>query len=245
MRAMTGETTSIAANLGALKARIAELAIAAGRKPEDVRLIAVSKTHPRAAIEAAVTAGQFEFGENTVQDALGKIPHFAGRDLTWHFIGHLQSNKAKFIPGNFQWLHSLDSAALAPRLSRAAVEKGVTVKSLIEVNITRDPAKHGLAPDSVFPLIEELLKQPLPGIDLRGLMCIGPHPATEPEIRAAFASLRKLRDESQVRFGLPAFTELSMGMSGDYTEAIREGSTMVRVGTAIFGERDYHPPHRV
>jgi hypothetical protein len=239
MRAMTDTYSSIAANLGALKARIAELAIAAGRKPKDVRLIAVSKTHPRNAIESAVAAGQVEFGENTIQDALSKIPHFTNRGLVWHFIGHLQSNKAKFIPGNFQWLHSLDSTAIARRLSRAAVEKGVSVNSLIEVNVTRDPAKHGLDPDSVFPLIEEFLEQPLPGIDLRGLMCIGPHPASGPEIRAAFASLRKLRDECQVRFGLKGFTELSMGMSSDYAEAIKEGSTMVRIGTAIFGERDY------
>jgi pyridoxal phosphate enzyme (YggS family) len=239
MRAMTDTRSSIAANLAALKARIAELASAAGRKPEEVRLIAVSKTHPRDAIEAAVAASQTEFGENTVQDALTKIPHFAGRGLCWHFIGHLQSNKARFIPGNFQWLHSLDSAALARRLSRFAAEQNKRVECLIEVNITRDPVKHGLDPDSVFPMIEELLAQPLAGIALRGLMCIGPHPAPEAEIRAAFASLRKLRDECQFRFGLPAFTELSMGMSGDYTEAIKEGSTMVRIGTAIFGERDY------
>jgi hypothetical protein len=239
MRAMTNTYSSIAANLAALKSRVAELASAAGRKPEDVRLIAVSKTHPRSAVEAAAAAGQHEFGENTVQDALTKIPHFANRGLIWHFIGHLQSNKAKFIPGNFQWLHSLDSTALAKRLSRFADEQDTRVECLIEVNITRDPAKHGLDPDSVFPLIEELLKEPLPGISLRGLMCIGPHPATETEIRTAFASLRKLRDECRTRFGLPAFTELSMGMSGDYAEAIKEGSTMVRIGTAIFGERDY------
>lgn len=236
---MTGTPSSIAVNLGTLKSRVAELARSAGRKPEEIRLIAVSKTHPRSAVEAAAAAGQHDFGENTIQDALSKISHFAGRGLTWHFIGHLQSNKAKFIPGNFQWLHSLDSAALAQRLSRAAADKNMSVESLIEVNIARDPAKHGLDPDSVFPLIEELLKEPLPGISLRGLMCIGPHPATETEIRTAFASLRKLRDECRTRFGLPAFTELSMGMSGDYAEAIKEGSTMVRIGTAIFGERDY------
>jgi pyridoxal phosphate enzyme (YggS family) len=239
MRAMTDTYSSIAANLAALKARIAELAIAAGRKSEAVRLIAVSKTHPRDTIEAAVAAGQLEFGENTIQDALTKIPHFAGHGLSWHFIGHLQSNKAKFIPGNFEWLHSLDSVALSRRLSRAAVVKGVSVKSLVEVNITRDPAKHGLDPDSVFPLIELLLQESLPGISLRGMMCIGPHPASETEIRSAFASLRKLRDECRTRFGLPDFTELSMGMSSDYAEAIKEGSTMVRIGTAIFGERDY------
>jgi pyridoxal phosphate enzyme (YggS family) len=231
--------SGIARNLAELRACIADLARAAGRQPGDVRLIAVSKTHPPEAIEAAIAAGQTEFGESTVQDALTKIPRFAARGAVWHFLGHLQSNKAKFIPGNFRWLHSLDSLRIAERLSRLAQEKSATVEALIEVNITRDPAKHGVAPEALAPLLDELLKAPLPGIQLRGLMAMGPYPATEPEMRAAFAAVRKLRDDCQQHFSLPQFTELSMGMSGDYAEAIKEGSTMVRIGTAIFGERDY------
>mgnify|MGYP001616551728 CR=1 FL=1 len=232
-------TTHIAANLERLRAALADAALRAGRRPEDVKLIAVSKTQPAEAVAAAIAAGQRAFGESTVQDALTKIPHFAGQALEWHFIGHLQSNKARFIPGNFAWVHSLTSVKLAQRLARLAQEQNTIINTLIEVNITRDPAKHGLAPEDVAPRLDELLKANLAGIPLRGLMAIGPHPATEFERRASFAALRTLRDDCAQRFALPGFTELSMGMSGDFVEAILEGSTMVRVGTALFGERNY------
>ena len=194
--------------------------------------------HTSAFIET-IAAGQRVFGESTVQDALTKIPQFAGQALEWHFIGRLQSNKARFISGNFAWLHSLTSLKLAERLARLAQEQNTIINTLIEVNITRDPAKHGLAPEDVVPRLDELLKADLTGIPLRGLMAIGPHPATEFERRASFAALRKLRDDCVRHFALPGFTELSMGMSGDFVEAILEGSTMVRVGTALFGERNY------
>jgi len=230
---------TIAANLERLRAALAGAAHRAGRLPQDVKLVAVSKTQPAEAVAAAIAAGQRVFGENTVQDALIKIPHFAGQGLEWHFIGHLQSNKARFIPGNFTWVHSLASVKLAQRLARLVQEQNTTVNALLEVNITRDPAKHGVAPEDIAPLLEQLLKANLSGIHLRGLMAIGPHPATETERRASFAALRKLRDDCAQRFALPGFTELSMGMSGDFIEAILEGSTMVRVGTALFGERNY------
>jgi len=226
-------------NLEDVRAKMAEAAHRAGRKTGEIRLIAISKTQPLAAVEAALAAGQTAFGENTIQEALTKIPALAGRDIEWHFIGHLQSNKAKFIPDNFGWIHSLDGSKLAARLSRLATEKGATLQCLIEVNITRDPAKHGLAPEALLPALDEMLATPLPGLRLRGLMAMGPYPATEADMRAAFARVRALRDQCQARFGLADFTELSMGMSGDYVEAILEGSTMVRVGTAIFGERLY------
>ena len=232
-------TTHIAANLERLRAAVADAAHRAGRHPQDVKLIAVSKTQPAEAVAAAIAAGQRVFGENTVQDALTKIPHFAGQGLEWHFIGHLQSNKARFIPGNFSWVHSLASVKIAQRLARLAQEQNTAVHALIEVNITRDPAKHGVAPEDVASLLDELLKANLNGIQLRGLMTIGPHPATESGRRASFAALRKLRDDCARRFALPGFTELSMGMSGDFVEAIQEGSTQVRIGTAIFGDRDY------
>ena len=235
----TAFTATIAANLERLRATLADAAQRAGRHPADVKLIAVSKTQPAEAVAAAIAAGQRVFGESTVQDALTKIPQFAGQALEWHFIGRLQSNKARFIPGNFAWLHSLTSLKLAERLARLAQEQNTIINTLIEVNITRDPAKHGLAPEDVLPRLEELLKADLTGIPLRGLMAIGPHPATEFERRASFAALRKLRDDCVRRFALPGFTELSMGMSGDFVEAILEGSTMVRVGTALFGERNY------
>jgi PLP dependent protein len=231
--------TTIATNLERLRATLAATARRAGRHPEDVKLIAVSKNQPATAVAAAVAAGQRLFGESTVQDALTKIPQFADQRLEWHFIGHLQSNKARFIPGNFSWLHSLDSVKLAERLARLAQEQKTTVNVLIEVNITRDPAKHGVAPEGVAALLEQLLKAKLQGLPLRGLMAIGPYPATPAERRASFAALRMLRDDCAQRFALPDFTELSMGMSDDFVEAIQEGSTLVRIGTALFGERNY------
>jgi hypothetical protein len=236
---MSGAYAHIAANLAQVRAAIAAAARRAGRQPDAVRLIAVSKTHPVAAIAAAAQAGQLDFGESTVQEAHGKIPPLAELKLEWHFIGHLQSNKAKHIPGQFHWLHSLDSRKLAERLARFAAERGATLNVLIEVNITRDPAKHGVAPDAVAPLLDELLKVKLTGIALRGLMAIGPHPAEDTERRRVFAALRELRDQCRQRYPLPDFTELSMGMSDDFEAAILEGATMVRIGSAIFGARDY------
>jgi hypothetical protein len=232
---MTSNT--IADNLSRIREAIARAAQRAGRNPDDIRLIAVSKTQPPEAVAAAVAAGQRLFGENTVQDALTKIPHFAGQNLEWHFIGHLQSNKVKFIPRNFSWLHSLDSLKLAERVSRFAEEHHTVVQSLIEVNITRDPAKHGVQPEAVPALLEQLLRDPLPGVALRGFMAIGPQDGTEKELRTAFAALRSLRDQCSMQFALPTFTELSMGMSGDYAEAILEGASFVRVGSAVFGKR--------
>jgi pyridoxal phosphate enzyme (YggS family) len=235
----TTRTATIAANLERLRATLAGAAHRAGRHPQDVKLIAVSKNQPAEAVAAAIAAGQRVFGENTVQDALTKIPQFAGQGLEWHFVGHLQSNKTRFIPGNFTWVHSLASIKIAQRLARLAQEQNTTVNTLIEVNITRDPAKHGVAPEDIATLLDQILKANLSGTQLCGLMAIGPHPATESERRASFAALRKLRDDCAQRFALPGFTELSMGMSGDFIEAIQEGSTLVRIGTAIFGERDY------
>lgn len=230
---------AIARKLLQLRHKIADTARGAGRDPGEVRLIAISKTHSPEAIEAAIAADQRDFGENTVQEALGKIACFTSADVTWHFVGHLQSNKAKFVPGNFAWLHSLDSVKLAERLSRLAVEKDAPVNALVEVNITRDPARHGIVPEMLYALLDELLKRELTGIKLRGVMAMGPYPASESEMRAAFSSVRELRDHCRERFSLNEFTELSMGMSGDYVEAVKEGATMVRIGTAIFGERDY------
>lgn len=231
--------STIADNLARVRDAVAAAAAAAGRDPGAVRLIAVSKTHGVEALEAAIAADQRVFGESTVQEARAKLAHFAGRGLEWHFIGHLQSNKARFVPDSFAWLHSLDSLRLAQRLSRFADSAATPLNVLIEVNLAQDPRKHGVAPAGVFDLIEQLLVVPPPGLVLRGLMTIAPWPAAEPETRRTFAALRRLRDECVARFALPAFTELSMGMSGDFVEAIKEGSTMIRVGSAIFGERDY------
>lgn len=228
----------IASNLFHVRQSI-DAAAARTRSSGAIRLIAVSKGHTKDAIEAAIAAGQKDFGESTTQDALPKISHLGSSSIDWHFIGHLQTNKAKFVPGNFSWLHSLDSLSLARKLFRHAQEQSATINILIEVNVSRDPKKHGITPQALPDFIENYLKEDYSALPLRGLMTIGPHAAPEKEIRACFAALRRLRDDYQQRFGLKDFTELSMGMSGDYVEAIKEGSTMVRVGTAIFGERDY------
>ncbi|MDH3513599.1 MAG: YggS family pyridoxal phosphate-dependent enzyme [Gammaproteobacteria bacterium] len=229
----------IATNLFHVRQSIIEAARACTRSSDAIRLIAVSKGHSKDAIAAAIAAGQKDFGESTTQESLPKISQLANSSIDWHFIGHLQTNKAKFIPGNFSWLHSLDNLDLARKLFRRAGEKSGGINILIEVNISRDRKKHGVAPDRLFQFIEHLLEANLPALPLRGLMTIGPHAAPEKEIRGCFAELRRLRDACRVRFGLKDFTELSMGMSDDYIEAIKEGATLVRVGTAIFGERDY------
>ena len=236
---MNQSVDAIASNLFRVRQSIAEVAHTCAGSSDAIRLIAVSKGHQPSAIAAAIAAGQKDFGENTSQEALTKIPHFQNQGLEWHFVGHLQTNKAKFIPGNFSWLHSLDNLDLARKLSRRAQELSANINILIEVNVTRDPKKHGIAPDALADFVEQFLKENLPALSLRGLMTIGPHAAPEKEIRGCFAKLRELRDACRTRYALTGFTELSMGMSGDYVEAIKEGATMLRVGTAIFGDRDY------
>lgn len=230
---------AIASHLLHVRQSIADAARACTRSSDAIRLIAVSKGHSKDAVAAAIAAGQKDFGESTTQDALPKISQLANASIEWHFIGHLQTNKARFIPGNFSWLHSLDSLDLARKLFRHTREKSATINILIEINVTRDPKKHGLAPEALPDFIEKYLQEDFTPLPLRGLMTIAPHDAPEKDIRACFAGLRRLRDDCQQRFGLKNFTELSMGMSGDYMEAIKEGATMVRVGTAIFGERSH------
>lgn len=235
---MNGTPPVSVARLAAIRRIIDEVARAAGRSVTDIRLVAVSKTHPLEAVQALARAGQTDFGESTVQEALTKIGRLAPAPA-WHFIGHVQSNKAKLIPGQFAWLHSLDSVALAAKLAQVAVQKSATLNALLEVNVTNDPRKHGVPQKAVFTFIEQMLEKKLTPILLRGLMTIGPHPATEHESRACFAGLRDLREACQRRFGLRDFCELSMGMSADYQAAIVEGATMLRLGTVIFGDRDY------
>lgn len=235
MTADSNLSETITHNIEVVRVRVADAAQRAGRAPADVKLIAVSKTQSPAAVRAAIAAGQLRFGENTLQDALTKLPHCQAPDLEWHFIGHLQSNKAKSVALHFHWLHSLASAALARKLSTALETKILSV--LIEVNIARDPRKHGVMPEALPTLIEEMLAANLSGLSLRGLMAIGPQDADETALRRSFAQVRTLATECRRRFGLRDFTELSMGMSGDFVPAILEGATCVRIGTALFGPR--------
>lgn len=228
---------SLADRLNAARTAIGAAAAQAGRQAGDVRLIAVGKTWPADVIRAAASLGQSDFGESKIQEALAKIGPLAPLGLAWHFIGHLQANKAKSIPGNFAWLHSLDSVELAARLERLLTERDASLNALIEINLSGDPRRHGIAPNQLAEFIESLALTRFNRLHLRGLMGMAPWPAPESEQRAAFARLRALRDDCAQHFGLGDFTELSMGMSDDFVPAILEGATMIRVGTAIFGRR--------
>jgi len=224
-------------NLGAIRERMRVAAVQSCRQEHDIRLIAVSKYMPTESVQSAMSAGQHCFGENTVQDARTKQALIDDPDNEWHFIGHLQSNKAKMIPGNFDWLHTLDSIKLASRLSASALKSTSALNVLLQVNIAGDQDKFGLPANAVFPFIDDLLNARLDGIRLRGLMTIGRRDASLDECRADFSALRNLLDSCATRFDLTGFSELSMGMSRDFEIAIAEGATMIRVGSAIFGPR--------
>jgi pyridoxal phosphate enzyme (YggS family) len=206
-----------------------------------VKLIGISKTKPVSDILEFFQLGLDHFGENYLQEALPKVTEVAAkltnssRKPQWHYIGQLQSNKAKHIPGNFAWLHSLDSISSAKKLSAAAEEKGLSQKCLIQVNIENEPTKAGVAAVDLPKLLESFA--PLSGIQVHGLMCI-PNPSLERDIRIPFSSLRSLLEQVNRSGCYPLkLEELSMGMSEDFESAIEEGSTFVRVGTALFGER--------
>jgi pyridoxal phosphate enzyme (YggS family) len=224
-------------NIAVIRERIYQAAAASGRAVDDIRLIAVSKKMPADSVVAAIAAGQHCFGENTLQDAATKQALIDDPANEWHFIGHLQTNKARTVASCFDWLHTLDSLKLAKKLSASRPASSEAIKVLLQVNIASDPDKRGLAPDSVFGLVEELLQADYPGIDLRGLMTIGQRQATADQRRTEFAALRELGTDCAARFGAQFFGELSMGMSDDFEAAITEGATMVRVGSAIFGAR--------
>lgn len=234
----TAFTNSIVAdNLARVRRQLTDACNRYGRDVNDVRLIAVSKTKPVEVVRAAIEAGQFDFGENQVQDALTKIPDIDNRKINWHYIGSLQSNKARHIPGNFNWWHTLNRLDLAQRVSKKAIEIEPAVNALIQVNVTNDPAKSGVLINELAPLIEQFLEAGLEGINLRGLMTIGPHGGSEAELRLCFSELKHLLDTNRHRFDLAKFNQLSMGMTDDMAQAIAEGATMVRVGSAIFGSR--------
>ena len=223
----------LADRLEAVRGRIAEAARRAGRSPDDVELVAVSKTHPPEAIREAADAGQTVFGESRVQEARAKIPLLPGR-LRWHFIGRLQKNKVRAAMGQFELIHSVDSLELARQIDRIAEEEGQRPRVLLEVNIAGESTKFGFSPGDLRAEAEQLAG--LERLEIAGLMGMAPY-AEEPEFaRPYFAKLRELRNELRETggWGLP---ELSMGMSGDYEAAVEEGSTLVRVGSAIFGTR--------
>jgi hypothetical protein len=228
-----------------VRQRLRQATLDAGRKPEELTLIAVSKTHPPEAIAAVHALGHLEFGENYVQEFMPKYNALQELSLRWHFIGHLQSNKAKFVAGRFNLIHTVDSIKLAQNLHKcmeqhAPSEERATENSqqdiLIQVNIGEEEQKGGVSVANLAELTEEILK--LERLRLLGLMCIPPLSLSVSETRPYFVQLRKLRDqlEQDLSMKLP---HLSMGMSHDFETAIAEGATLVRVGTDIFGHRDY------
>ena len=225
-----------AQRLEAVREKITTAARKAGRDPDAVRLIAVSKRHPAESIKALVDLGVRDFGESQIQEAQQKIPGFSGLPLDWHLVGHLQSNKTREVPGLFSHVHSIDSLKLVRRIAASAADIERPVRLLLQVNIAGDPAKHGLRAEQVVPLIDAALSEELTGVEICGLMTIGFRDAGETGTRRGFAQLRELLERCRSQFG-ETFSELSMGMSGDYTLAIEEGATMVRVGSALFGER--------
>lgn len=216
--------------LQAVTGRVTAAAREAGRDPVDIRLVAVSKTFPPERIREAAAAGQFDFGENYVQEALDKIGALADLPLTWHFIGPIQSNKTRALAENFDWVHSVDRLKIAERLSAQRPSDRPPLKVCLQVNVSGEASKSGASPEEVAALAGAVAR--LPNLRLRGLMAI-PEPTDDVDLqRARFRMLRELRDSA----GVPLDT-LSMGMSDDLESAIAEGATIVRVGRAIFGAR--------
>ena len=224
----------ITENLAVVKNHIKELSLKAGRPDNVVKLIAVSKTRTRHEVQQVADAGQRDFGENTIQDALTKIPELTEHDIDWHFIGHLQSKKAKHIPGNFQWLHSMDSLKLAQKLSAVIIRhhENLELNCLIQVNVAEETSKSGLAQTEVMPFLDELLQQKLPGLNWRGLMTIGAQ-GNEVQTGTAFSVLKTLLNKCQQTSGLKDFDQLSMGMSNSQRASIISSPLFIRVAESM------------
>ena len=223
----------IGQNLERVRSQIAEAAKKCGRSPEEIELVAISKTHEAEKVRAALDAGQEIFGESRVQEARAKIPLLPS-STRWHFVGRLQKNKIRHALPLFELFHSIDSFELARDMNRIAEEEGLHPRVLLEVNVAGEGSKIGFAPDSVRAEMEKLLE--LPRLSIEGLMTIPPLAPEAEASRKYFSALRDLRDQisNQFQVNLP---QLSMGMSDDFGVAIEEGATLVRVGTAIFGQR--------
>ena len=227
----------LADKLNLVKKNIENACETAGRSPQEVTLIAVSKTKPVEMLKEAYDAGARVFGENKVQEIMDKYDQMPS-DVKWHMIGHLQRNKVKYIIGKTELIHSVDSARLAEEISKESQKQGIVTKILIEVNIAGEETKYGVSVKDLMPLIHEV--STMPNIAIQGLMAIAPYVMNAEENREYFAKLRQLSvDIIHENIDNVDMNVLSMGMTGDYQVAIAEGSTMVRVGTGIFGERNY------
>ena len=232
----------IAANVEHIRGRIAAACARAGRRPDDVTLVAVSKTFSSNHIREAVGAGVFDLGENFVQELTRKRDEVGDDRIRWHFVGHLQTNKVKAVAGWIHLIHSVDSLHLGKEISKHAQHVGRRIDVLVEVNASAEATKFGVRPDEALGLIEQLVR--LPSLAVRGLMTIGPLPATTTadwsgnleDSRRAFGLLRQIKERMEEK-GI-ALHDLSMGMTNDFEVAVEEGATIVRIGTGIFGERE-------
>ncbi len=226
----------LAARLDRVRGRIARAARAAGRDPSDILLVAVSKTYPASHVRAAYAAGQRDFGENRVQEALAKMEATSDLPLRWHLVGHLQSNKARKAAASFTAVHSVDSVSLLEALDRAAAASGARPEVLLQVDLAGEATKFGVPPENLDPLLEAA--RSCRAVRLAGLMLMPPFFDNAEDVRPFFRRLRALRDELLASGRLPSSAvHLSMGMSHDLEPAVEEGATIVRVGTAIFGPR--------
>lgn len=225
-------------NLAEVEKHICEACARAGRSRDEVTLIAVSKTKPVSVIEELLPGGTRDFGENKVQELVDKY-EVLPKDIHWHLIGHLQRNKVKYVVDKACLIHSVDSMRLAETISEEGVKKGVTVPVLIEVNVAGEESKFGVTLEETEGLVREIAK--LPSIQIKGLMTIAPYVEDPEENRVHFSRLKQLSvDIKNKNIDNVSMDVLSMGMTGDYQVAIEEGATMVRVGTGIFGERNYN-----
>jgi pyridoxal phosphate enzyme (YggS family) len=225
--------SSILDNLERVREQIAQAAAKAGRDVEDVELVAIAKTHPAEKVREAVEGGQTLFGESRVQEARAKITELSS-NIRWHFVGHLQKNKVRQALPLFEMIHSVDSFALAQDINRIAEEEGLFPRVLLEVNVAGEGSKFGFASDDLREQMEMLLA--LPRLSIDGLMCIPPLAVESEDSRKFFVQVRELRDSLEKEFNMK-LPQLSMGMTQDFPIGIQEGATLVRVGTAIFGER--------
>ena len=225
----------MAANIDHVRSIIAESALRVGRAPEEVTLVAVSKTMPVELVQMAYNLSVADFGENRVQEALPKIAAFHQQGLRWHMIGHLQSNKAGKVVNPFYCVHSVDSLYLAQTLSRHAGEQGKVLSVLLQINVSGEASKEGIPLAETSELAHQIVA--LPHIRVDGLMTMAPLVEDPEQVRPVFRELRLLRERLRTELPQCSWQHLSMGMTGDYSIAIEEGATIVRIGRAIFGER--------
>ena len=228
---------TIADNINAVRQRVQQAALDSGRNPEDILILAVSKTKPVSAVQQAIACGVADFGENYLQDAMEKIVTLPDDTLRWHFIGPLQSNKTRAVAEHFQWVHSVDRLKIARRLAEQRPSTLPALNICLQVNIDAEPSKSGFAPQEVIAAALEVIA--LPGIRLRGLMAIPKETGDSQAQRVPFCALRELFDEINSKLdNRQKLDTLSMGMSGDLEAAIAEGAAIVRVGSDIFGARN-------